>query len=919
MLPLRILLCLYALAALSPAIAAEAVSVQLIWKHQFEFAAFYAAQELGYYRDAGLEVTIREGGPGIDAVREVVEGRADFGVGTSALVLERYQGKPVVALATLMQHSPIALLARRASNRSSVHDLAGEPIAVDPHSRDEIEAYLRAAGLKAEQIRFVDQSDWTLDTLDRGEIAAKVVYVSNEPFLIRDRQHDYLLLVPRSAGVDLYGNMLFSREEVIRKRPAVVEAFRKATLRGLVYALENPEALADLILTRYDTQKKSRAHLLYEAKQIRDLTRPDIVEPGYMSPGRWQHVVNVYAGQGKLPADFSLNGFLYDPTPKVVPGWMTWTTIGALLALLLSWAVIARVRRLNRFLQHEIGERTQAEKALLSSEAKYRELVENAHAVTVRLTPEGRISYFNEMAEKLFGYRAAEVLDRPAMGTIVPMIEEESGRDLTGLLSSIMANPGRYAINENENLTRDGRRLWLRWANRVIVDEAGKAVGLLCVGHDITEQHRMERELADYRQHLEAMVEARTAELSLAKDAAEAASRAKSTFLTNMSHELRTPFHGILGAITLARVRMADTKGQDLLDKAKTAANRLLHVINDILDISKIEADRMELESVQFQLLPIFESLSSLLEIQARGKGVRLTTEIAPALAHRSWLGDPLRLSQVLINLAGNAVKFTDQGSISVRALAAAPSSSGVRIRFEVEDTGIGIREADQPRLFSAFEQADNSITRKYGGTGLGLAICKRLVTLMGGEIGVISAPDKGSTFWFELTLPEALPEAKEKAPPPDHHGEEAIRGRHSGTRILIVEDDPVNREIARTMVEDVGLVVDLACDGAEGVRLAGERRYALILMDMQMPVMNGIDATQAILAEATNASTPILAMSANVFPEDRARCQEAGMVDHIPKPVEARQLYAILADWLDRAALRESERTAATAGRQQA
>lgn len=221
--------------------AANRVRVQLNWKHQFEFAAFYAADAQGYYRQAGLEVTILEGGPGIDTVKAVTEGRADFGVGASDLVVDRFQGKPVVALATLMQHSPTGLLALRSQGSNSVHDLADRPVAVDPHNRGEIEAYLLATGIPSNHIKLVDQMDWPLDSLKHGQVAAKVLYISNEPFWIRGHEHDYLLLTPRSAGIDLFGNMLFSQQTLVKTRPDLVKAFRKATLQGLAYALNPPK------------------------------------------------------------------------------------------------------------------------------------------------------------------------------------------------------------------------------------------------------------------------------------------------------------------------------------------------------------------------------------------------------------------------------------------------------------------------------------------------------------------------------------------------------------------------------------------------------------------------------------------------------------------------------------------------------
>ncbi|NTV95887.1 MAG: EAL domain-containing protein [Thiobacillus sp.] len=472
--------------------ALERVSVQLLWKHQFEFAAFYAAQEQGYYRQAGLDVEIKEGGPGIDTVREVSEGHADFGVGTSALVVDHYRGRPVVSLAALMQHSPTALLALRRNGIQSVHDLAGRPVAVDPHNRDEIEAYFLASGIPRERIRLVDQTDWTMASLDRGEVAAKVVYLSNEPYWIRGREHEYLILTPRSAGIDLFGNTLFTTASALRQRPAVAKAFREATLKGLVYALAHPEEITDLILARYNSQAKSREHLLFEAAQIAELTRPDIVEPGYQSAGRWRHVVEVYAGQGKLPADFDLAGFIYDATPHKTPAWLVWSLAGLALLLAATVAVLLKLRGLNRRLSLENRERAQAERALQESEAKYRELVEHANAIVLRLALDGTVTYFNEYAERFFGYRAEDILGRHVVGTIVPERESDSDRDLGQLIEAILARPEDFQHNENENMTRNGRRVWVRWANMVIPDEHGNPIGISCIGQDVTETRKAE-------------------------------------------------------------------------------------------------------------------------------------------------------------------------------------------------------------------------------------------------------------------------------------------------------------------------------------------------------------------------------------------------------------------------------------------
>jgi two-component system sensor histidine kinase/response regulator len=425
------------------------------------------------------------------------------------------------------------------------------------------------------------------------------------------------------------------------------------------------------------------------------------------------------------------------------------------------------------------------------------------------------------------------------------------------------------------------------------------------------------RSLQRNEEALEARVNARTGELNAAVEAlranetellaarakAEGASQMKSSFLANMSHEIRTPMNAIMGMSHLMQTSPLTPQQTGYMEKIQRSSQHLLALINDILDLSKIEAGKLELECIEFGLGNLLDNVANLVEENSNNKGLDLVFDCDPALPAYLY-GDPLRLGQILINYASNAVKFTDMGRITVRARLLQRHGSTVQVRFEVEDTGIGLTAAQQARLFESFQQADTSTTRKFGGTGLGLAISKKLAERMGGTVGVSSAIGAGSMFWLQVGLETVhkTPHTSELSAPA-HRRLQAIEEMDlaalKGARALLVDDNPLNQQVGSGLLGYAGLAVDIASHGEAALAMLDQNTYDIVLMDMQMPVMDGLTTTRHIRANPAWRTLPILAMTANASDADRDSCLAAGMNGYIPKPIQPQLLFALLLQWI--------------------
>jgi len=1213
----------------------DTVSIQLQWKHQFEFAGFYAAKAHGYYQDVGLDVDIREYQPGMDIIDEVISAKTNYATFYPGIIAERLSGKPVVLLANIFKHSPLVLVAKPHIKKPA--DLKGKRIMIarDPQMDLRLMAMFKQAGIRDSDYTHVkfnyqsgNNSNASIEDFVRGKIDVLSVFLTNQIYELKKAGIAYNIIDPAEYIGDLSDVYLFTSEQEIRNYPQRTKDFITASLKGWEYALEHPDEIIELILSKYPTQK-SREQLHFEARETIPLIMPDVFPVGFLQKEQIARTANIMVQLGLIKPGYNLDGIIFKPDEQRlqltveekkwldahsvlhVSSEMDWPPfdfqkqsvpegynidylelIEQRLGINFNYVTgktwnqlidMAKNKQLD--ILHPLIE-TESRKSYLNFTSPFLELT----MAMVVLDNQSQIKTIDDINGKRLvvvkGYASKELLknsyflatiievDSPlealqaiatgradvfvsSLGVVNYLIAEHFLTNLKTIVIPEFQNNSHFyqlrlgirkdwpilrdiiqkamdSISEDELLAL--KRRWIsesaqpimnkpkpgqiqldakeqaylkekklitfcvdpQWMPYERINKEGNYEGLVAdfvkqlgerLGIDMRLYHTpsWSKSLSNARQGLcdilpaaantpmrtryfnfthdyfstnlviamrseqlfvsnPEELEGRTLgvikgyahselikkqhpgimvrevdnilqglrlvqkgeifgfvdtivtigyamqqnhildmkiggaldiplklsiatsknsppellsimdkgiasftedekkaifekwfslnvekgfdypllwkilsivlviflgflywnrklanlnhELELARNAAESANRSKSEFLANMSHEIRTPLNPIIGLTYLALKTEMTSQQREYLEKIQSASRSLLAILNDVLDISKIEAGKLKLEKIPFSLWQIRENILALYYNKAEEKGIQLGCVIDKSIPS-GLMGDPLHLEQVLVNLVNNAIKFTEQGGVQVEITLVEQFQQAVSVEFSVIDNGIGIEPEQQNNLFQSFTQADSSMTRKYGGTGLGLSICKSLIRMMGGDIKVYSSPGVGSKFSFILLFERQVEHIKEAQPPNNEQVLAQSAAQSQVMQVMLVEDNLVNQEVAQELLESIGLVVSIANHGFEALQLLEKKRFDLVLMDIQMPEMDGYRATRAIRRQYESDKLPIIAMTAYALAGDKERCLAVGMNDFISKPVEPDEFYKVLTKWL--------------------
>ncbi|MDX1775666.1 MAG: ABC transporter substrate-binding protein [Desulfobulbales bacterium] len=860
----------------------EKVVLQLKWYHQFNFAGYYAAVEKGFYREAGLDVTIREGKPGMDFIEEVVSGRAHYGVEMPELLIQRHEGKPVVVLAAVFQHSPQILLARADSGIRSPHDLIGRKVMWRHGSAAELLAMLINEKVPLDRIEFLELS-WDIDDLINGRVDAIHAYVTDQPFSLVKAGIDSISLSPLTYGIDFYGDCLFTSEKELSGHPERARLFREASLRGWEYAMENPEELIDIISTRYKT-RSSREYMWNEFRHINQLMLPKLIEIGHMNPGRWEHIGDTFVKLDMLDPDYSLEGFLYDPAVK--PDYkklmkIAWGMIFVLLAIsFISLILFIYNRNLKRqvlertnHLSSEIAERKRVEQEISKSKAQFEAIFNSIADAVVFVDTDRKIMMINPAFTRIFGYTLDEIIGRT---TEFFYADPDKYREQGQKRYSKDANITK-PIYEMDYKRKDGTVFPAETLGAHVKNSAGEVMGFIGVMRDITRRKQVEEEKANLEASLR---QAHKME-------------AIGTMAGGIAHDFNNMLSVILGNADLAKIKTGEeSKASDNIDRIVKASSRARDLVQQILAFTRQTEKKTEPIDI----------------VQTTGDSLRLLHATIPKSVEirRNFdldakifvVADPTQIHQLMLNLCTNAIQamhekgilainLTEENLTDKDLFNQIDKKPGPYIRLTVRDSGGGIAPDILERIFDPF-----FTTKDIGqGTGMGLSVVHGIVESTGGFITVDSVVGQGTSF--DLYFPKADNTRVQKA-------KIAVTIPTGSERILFIDDEQTLADLGKEILGSLGYAVTTVTNSRAALAMFKSQPddYDLIVTDMTMPELTGKELAAELLQ--IRPDVPIILFTGYSSVISKEDAEKAGIRKFCMKPYDTIKLATTVRKVLD-------------------
>jgi len=843
------------------------IKLELLWTHQFEFAGFYMAKEKGFYKDKNLDVEIIDGFKK-NTLDDVESGKVDFGVTSSKIIYEVNKGREFVALASIFQNSPYAWLVTKDSGITKLQDFVGKTV-MQQVSLDNIEllAMLKANKIDISKINFIPTS-YNVDDLINKKCDVMSAYISNEPYELEKLNIGYKLFKPIEYGIDFYGDILFTSKNYLDKNPDSVKNFREASLKGWKYAFEHIEETIKIIKENYNLSI-SLNKLRYEANILKQESLYPFIAVGTMDENRWKNIANTFKKFGYLKTVDIPDGFMYIQNQEKALYQQSIIKI-VLFFIFVIVFIYFLFQKHNNYLKKIVKERTKK----LQIEKRNYEALSMGSIDGVLIIKNGKFIKANDAIVKMLGLGSRDELLNLSPYQLSPEFQPDGTLSKTkaDLMMQLCLKNGSHRF-EWLHKKKSGKNFWSDISLTKIEFDNDSVIHVLW--KDISRQKALE-------EHLEDEVQARTKELEIAM-------RTKSDFLANMSHEIRTPLNAIKGFVDILHKSEVDKAKLKKFRIIKESSDSLLTIINDILDFSKIDSHKLLVEKVPLHIKDVFNQVVELFFEKAQEKSITIKLDIDKNLPE-NIMGDVVRIKQVFSNILSNAIKFAYKESVIDVKISYIKDKE--ELLCQVSDKGVGIESKNIDNIFKSFTQEDSTTTRKFGGTGLGLSISKALIELMGGKIGVKSEWHKGSCFYF--TLPVIKTDQKQ-----DVDNEEMLDTDDLKGKILVVEDNKSNQMLMGMLLDDFGLDYEMANDGLEAIKAVENSKYDLILMDENMPNMNGIEATKQIRLLKDIKQIPIIAVTANALKGDKEKFIDAGMDNYLSKPIDSKELRKMILRYL--------------------